>query len=69
MPEPTDHDYICEHCGEPLVHEDQFGRFCAHQDGVKCGDIYACLNEDADCYRTYWHTLVGSDELREGYPC
>lgn len=62
--------YTCPYCGEELVHYDQFGRFCAHQDGVKVGDIYACLNdEDAECYRMYWHTLVGSDELREGYPC
>jgi len=68
IPPPPD-DFCCPYCGEPLALDDQYGRFCAHQDGQKCGDIYACLNEDAECYRTYWHLPVGNSELIEGYPC
>ena len=68
----------CPICGATLDHEDNFGRFCAHQDGKKIGEIYRCPNgveQDGSCNSELFHVAgafhVYDDEgqLKEGYPC
>ena len=64
-------ELLCPECGGELKWDDYFGHIVgwnhlhnepriAHE-----GDIYRCQNEDC---QMWWHAL-GSDELREGYPC
>lgn len=60
----------CPTCGEELLHEDIYGRLCAHQDGHIAGDIYRCENENCESFMEFFHTYRSNpDDLREGYPC
>lgn len=52
----------CPCCGTELVYHDSYGRFSAHQDGHKAGDIYHCPRGRAD--------YIDGEELAEGQkPC
>jgi len=67
----------CPICGEVLEKEDEYGRFCAHQDGKRLGEIFRCPNgreQNGQCNSECFH-VAGSfytdthGNLYEGYPC
>ena len=67
----------CPYCGAELEHTDSYGRFCAHQDGKRLGDIYRCpvaVEQEGKCDSECFH-VCGSfytdeyGELHDGYPC